>query len=283
MSRINKEKTPNVMATPPFILDPLWITKGSFIDSEYFNYVLLDASMKYRKELDEGNIDHFNEVLFHSLNLNNLAMNGRLFTNKYKTILSNPRIKEIQNDLKSLYAIKKETTEVLRNANFVFLNILLDYMTVELEIFDKIKLFYVNQKIHLYKDIFIVTNMMGEKIYKIWKLSEDGRKVLGHSFDKIIDIEVDEIRENVLPEAIAELNDPRFKYLDSKQNLCFAIIQEETDEELAAKTVKDTVLLNKGIAKNLNFETNIIGELYRLLWGEKVMPFNLAQWVQNEA
>ena len=58
--------------------------------------------------------------------------------------------------------------------------------------------------------------------------------------------------------------------------------KEEIDDELAAKVVKDVILLNKGIAKKLNFETSILSELYRLLWGEKVMPFNLDQWVFDE-
>lgn len=270
------------MSTPPFILDPLWITKGNYLDSERIDYVLLDASMKYREELDEGNLDYFYEVLFHSLNLNNLATNGTLFNNKFKEVLSNARIKEIRDNLKSIYEIKQETTEIFKNANFVFLNTLLEYMTLELDIYDKLKLFYKNQRIHKFKEIFIVTNMMGEKVYKIWKLSEDRRKVLGYKFEKIRDIEVPEIRENILPEEIAKLNDPRLRKLDSTRNLCFVIIQEETDEDLAAVVVKDTILLNKGIAKKLNFETNILSELYRLLWGEKVMPFTLDQWVHDK-
>ncbi len=270
------------MANPQFILDPLWITKGSYLDSERINYILLDASMKYREMLDDDILDYFYEVLFHSLNLNNLATNGTIMNSKFKEVLSNPRIKEIRDNLKSIYQIKEETSEIFKNANFVFLNILLEYMTVELEIYDKLKLFYKNQRIHKHKDIFIVTNMMGEKIYKIWKLSEDRRKSLGYTFDKVRDIEVPEIRENVLPEEIAKLKDPRLKNLESNRNLCFVIIQEETDEDLAAIVVKDTILLNKGIAKGLNFENNILAELYRLLWGEKVMPFTLDQWVHDK-
>ena len=65
-----------------FILDPLWITKGTYLDAEYFNYVLLDASLKYKKEIEADNIDRFYEVMFHMLNLNNLAVNGNIFTAK---------------------------------------------------------------------------------------------------------------------------------------------------------------------------------------------------------
>ena len=270
------------MSSPQFILDPLWITKGEYLDSERLNYILLDATMKYRDSLDDASLEYFYEVLFHLLNLNNLATNGILMNNKFKEVLSNSRIKEIRDSLKSAYEIKAGTTEIFKNANFVFLNIILEYMSAELDIYEKLKLFYKNQRIHKQKEIFIVTNMMGEKVYKIWKLSEDKRKTLGHSFEKIRDIEVPEIRENILPQEIAKLRDPRMKNLESHKNLCFVIIQEETDEDLAACVVKDTILLNKGIAKGLNFENNILSELYRLLWGEKVMPFTLEQWVNDK-
>ena len=69
------------------ILDPLWITKGSYLDPEYFNYILLAASQRYRLDLEEGNLDYFYELFFHSLNLNNLAVDGNLFDfNKEATL-----------------------------------------------------------------------------------------------------------------------------------------------------------------------------------------------------
>ena len=40
----------------------MWITQGSYLDSEYFTYVLLDASQKYKKEIDDDNIDRFYEL-----------------------------------------------------------------------------------------------------------------------------------------------------------------------------------------------------------------------------
>ena len=69
-----------------FILDPLWLNKGTYLDAEYFNYVLLAASLKYKAELEKMNIDRFDEILYHILNLNNLAVNGNLFTPKFKKI-----------------------------------------------------------------------------------------------------------------------------------------------------------------------------------------------------
>ena len=268
------------------ILDPLWIDKGSYFDSEYFDYILLDASMKYRKALEKQDIDYFYELLFHSLNLNNLAMNGNIFDAKCKKVLVSERILAIQRDLKKVYEIPTdiptETVKVFKNANFVFLNIILDNMMVELDILSKCKLFHMNNKIHMEKDIFIITNMMGEKVYKIWKLSEDKRCNFGFSFNKIRNIIVPEIRQNILQEQLDKVDDPVLKTLKGSKNLCFVSIQEEADENLIAKVVKDTMLLNKGIARGLPFESTIISELYRLLWYEKVMPFTLDQWLHSK-
>ena len=101
------------------ILDPLWITQGAYLDEEYFNYVLLDASIKYKKEISENNPDRFYEVLFHILNLNNLAVNGNLYTTKFKKILNIPRIEQIREDLKKLYEIQEDTVGIFKNANYV--------------------------------------------------------------------------------------------------------------------------------------------------------------------
>jgi hypothetical protein len=38
-------------------------------------------------------------------------------------------------------------------------------------------------------------------------------------------------------------------------------------------------MLNKGIAKGINFESTIIGELYGLFAAERLMPFTLNQWM----
>jgi hypothetical protein len=66
--------------------------------------------------------------------------------------------------------------------------------------------------------------------------------------------------------------------MKDKKNVVFAIT-EEVDQKLAANIVKDTILLNKGIAKGIAFETNIIAELQALLVVENLMPFTLSQWI----
>jgi len=261
-----------------FILDPLWITKGSYLDSEYFNYILLDASLKYKKEIDSDSIDRFYEVLFHILNLNNLAVNGSIFTAKFKSLWNNPRLKQIQDELKKIYTISDDTADIFKNANYVFLNLLIEYMKIHLDILDKIKIFSLNPDLHLEKELFIVTNRVGSLEYKIWRLADDLKKNFGYSFTKVRTVSVEVIKDHALKEALDKLDDSKLANLQSKKNVCFAIINEKEDERKVAKTVKDTILLNKGIAKRVSFEPNIVAELYRHIWTERMMPFTLDQW-----
>ena len=81
------------------ILDSLWLIKARFMDSEYFSYVLLAAAQKYKKDLEEGDLSYFYEVLFHSLNLNTLAVEGNLFDFKMNPVWKEDRIKKIREDL----------------------------------------------------------------------------------------------------------------------------------------------------------------------------------------
>jgi hypothetical protein len=138
------------------ILDPLWITKGSYLDPEYFNYILLDASQKYKKDLEEGDLRYFYELFFHSLNLNNLAVDGRLFDFKMHPSLKNERIQQIKKELKQIFERKSEVVEIFRNANYVFLNLMMDYMDVQLSVLDETEFFYLNEHIHEQKEIFLV-------------------------------------------------------------------------------------------------------------------------------
>jgi hypothetical protein len=266
-----------------FILDPLWITKGNFLDSEYFTYILLDASMKYKKEIEKGKIGRFNEVLFHSLNLNNLAVNGTLFTSKFKTVWNDPKIAQIREDLKKLYSLPQDTSEIFKNANFVFLNILLEYTTIHLDTLDAVKLFYINSKIHLEKDIFIVTNKFGSINYNVWKLTLDRKKDFGFTFSKVSSVKVTEFKENVLKEELEKLEDPKLETMSGKKNVFFTIIEEKCDESVVANTVKDLILLNRGLAGDHALETNLIEQLHSLIWAEKIMPFTLDQWNLKDA
>lgn len=262
-----------------FILDPLWITQGSYLDEEYFNYVLLDASLKYKKEISENSLDRFYEVLFHVLNLNNLAVNGSLHTPKFKEILDNPRIEQIRSDLKKIYEIQEDTVGIFKNANFVFLNIVLEYIQIHLDILNKIKLFYMNREIHLEKEIFIVINTSSTHTYNIWKLIEDKRRNFGYSLSRIAKLELPEVKENMLKYELEKLDNPKLTGIAGNVNLFFAIAEDGVNETQVANAIKDIAMINKGIAKDADFEPLILDELYKCVWFEKMIPFTLDQWV----
>lgn len=263
-----------------FVLDPLWITKGSYLDAEYFMYVLLDAGMKYRKEIAEGNLDRFYEVMFHSLNLNNLAVNGKMFNSKLKSVWDEPRLNQIREELAKIYQQPIEVAEIFRNANYLFLNLLIEYIELHSDVLEKVKVFYMNKKIHAEDEIFVVTNHAGTTAYRVWKLSFNRKSDFGYSFSKIRTLRVPELRENVLKDEIERLDDPKLNAMVGKTNVIFAIIEEAKDESTVAKAIKDTILLNRGIARKVNFELSITQDLYDLLNVEKIMPFTLNDWVQ---
>ena len=261
-----------------FILDPLWITQGSSLDSEYCTYVLLDASVKYKKELSKGKLNRFYEVLFHSLNLNNLAVNGNLFTPRFKTVWNNEKIEQIREDLKKLYDVSTETADIFKNANFVFLNILLEHTNIHLDILDSIRLFYMNNQIHKEKEIFIIINRAQSTDYVIWKLEEDSKKDFGVSFKKIKAVKFNNFNEKLFQEEINMLADPKLERMSGKKNVFFAILQEDDDVTQVAHTIKDLVILNKGLARDYKFEATLVEQLHALMLTEKILPFTLDQW-----
>ena len=260
------------------ILDPLWITKGNYIDPEYFNYVLLAARQKYMVDLEEGNLDCFYEIFFHSLNLNNLAVDGSLFDFKLHPIWKNERIQQIGKDLKQIYEKKGEVVEIFRNANYVFLNLLLDYMDIQLDVLDNVEFFFMNERLHEQEEIFIVINQNGSKKYSVWNIREDRKKDFGYSFKKIKTITIPEIKENALREELDKLQDDDLNRMKETKNVCFAVL-DGPPEKMAANVIKDTILLNKGIAKGIPFEPTIINELQGLFIVERLMPFTLNQWI----
>ena len=267
------------MKKSEYILDPLWITKGRYLDPEYFAYILLAANQKYKKEIDEGNISRFTEVLFHSLNLNNLAVEGFVFDFKLRPIFNEPRLKAIKEQLKEIYNIPQDTVEIFKNANYVFSNLILDYMDIQLDIMEGVKIFMTNPGLHKEKEIFIVTNYEGTLTYTVWKLKEDRRKNFNYSFSQVGEVTLKKVKENALKDAFDELNIDQLSNMTPNTNVCFAIMQKECDENQVAQVMKDIVILNKGLLKNLAFEINIIGEMHKLIFSEKIMPFTSGQWI----
>ena len=260
-----------------FILDPLWINMGSSIDPEYFDYILLDVYNKHQLALESMDISNFDELFFHILNLNNLIISGSIFTAKFKEL----------HNVKRLYGINhftlkknKKLFSVVKNANYVFLNILVDYMNIQLDILKHINTFYKNKKIHSEKTVFIILNKKNSDSYSVWKLKEDFRKNFGYSFTKEISIQIKDLEENIIVNTLKEKEKDKFKKLSSKQNVFLVSYNSNLEENLIASVIKDVFLLNKGIGKNINFEPKIISELYQTMWIEKVIPYTLDQWAQ---
>lgn len=260
-----------------FILDPLWLNQGSYLDPEYFNYVLLAASLKYKAELEKLNIDRFDEIMYHILNLNSLAVNGSFFTPKFKKACNIERIKEIKNNLKKIYNMDQQTADIFKNANYVFLNLLLDYINLQLNILDQVDIFYKNKDIHLEKNIFIVTSSLLDKC-TVWQMSEDFTKNFGYSFNKEVKIGLVDIKENAIIKAIKQVEGEKISHLINGKNILIAVTDDSKQETLLAKIIKDILLLNKGISKGAEFDPTILNDLYQTLWFDKVLPFTLEQW-----
>jgi hypothetical protein len=261
-----------------FLLEPLWITRGSSLDAEYFNYVLMAASLKYKEELNLDKIDRFGEVLFHILNLNNLAVSGTMFNQELKEVYDDSRIKQIRDELKKLYSLSEDTGEIFKNANFVFLNLLLEYMEIELDILGKLKIFYTNTKLHEEKEIFLVINKAGSKKYGIWKLCLKNIKRFGYRLTKLKSINIEEFEEGGLVAELKKLEDPRLSGISKRKNIAVAISLEREEERKIAQTLADSILLNRGITRGRDFHPTIIDELYNGIWFEKILPFTLDKW-----
>jgi hypothetical protein len=151
-------------------------------------------------------------------------------------------------------------------------------MDAQLDIIDDIEFFYLNETIHTEKEIFIIVNSDENELFSVWQLKDSRRSDFGYSFKRICEVELTEIRENALRDALHELDIPSLKNMDESKNVCFAVGYGK-EERTLANIIKDTILLNKGIAKGLAFEPTIIDELQGLLLIEKVMPFTLEQWI----
>jgi len=263
------------------ILDPLWITSGNYFDPEYFSYILLAANKQYKTELDQGDTGRLYEILFHILNLNNLAIDGTMFDSKLKRLKSNDRLTKIYKDLKTLYSIPVETLEVFKNANFVLVNMLIEYLTVQNELLKDLKFFFINPEIHKEDEIYIILNIVGKTYYQIWKLSKNSRSHFGFSFVKLKELEVSGSTEDIIRDELLKSDNSKLRSLNGKVNVSFAMIEKERDMEKVAIALKDTFLLNKGITKNNEFEFNIIDDFHKIIESERIMPFTLSNWYSN--
>lgn len=260
------------------ILDPLWITQGTYLDPEYFSYILMAATKKFKEDLETGDLSHFYEVLFHSLNLNNLAVDGNIFDFKMKPYLNTERINKIKDDLSKIYEEKTEVVEIFKNANYVFLNLLLEYMDEQIDILNEISILVKNTLIHQQSEIFIIAKGLEGNEYPIWKLKFDKRLILGHSLKKIAKVEIEELAPNILREKLDALDTPDIKNINENKNVCF-IVLNDIDEKTGVNVVKDCLLINRFVARDNDFHGLLIMELQELIATEKLVPFTLNQWI----
>ena len=262
------------------ILDPMWIAKKEYVDSEYFGYILLAARQKYLKALNEGDHQYFYEILFHYLNLNNLVLDGNMFDFRMKPSWKNDRIIEISKDLSSFYKTDNESGETVRRANEVLRELTIQYLTAQSDTFDirKLNVYYVNTHIQLLHEIFVILNVNGESKYEIWRLKMDRRFSKAYDFSKIQTIEVENIEETPIKEKIADINDPDLNKMDPDVNLVFCICKDrETSLDKIADSIKNTILLNKLMGNDNRFDPNLIENALEILLDEKILPFKLSE------
>lgn len=260
------------------ILDPLWITKceSNGIDAEYCKYVLLDANKKYRKLLDQGNTDRFYEILFHSLNLNNLAIYGKIYDSKMNYIKDNPKLKEIREYLKNMYTLPNDMIEIFRNTNYVLVSLLIDYLDVMLDTLDDCKIYYINQHIHAQREIFIIRNNINNEYHDICKLRFDARYKFSHSLKYIERIELKDNTSNALEKAIKNTGNLELKNFNPVKNVVFVSHSREIeDHKELVNAVSNTIVFYRAFDKNHQLDPNILDELREVLLRDRVIPFAL--------
>lgn len=258
------------------VLDPLWITLGQGgLDPEYHKYILLAANKKYREKLEKGDISSFYEIVFHALNLNNLAVDGSVFKFNMTPVWDNPKLTEIRKNLRKLYQLPEDLVDILKNANFLLTNLIVDYLDEILESSDKCKVFFVNQNIHNQREIFIVINQNKSTNYSIWKLRFDRRFKFGHNIEKIRNVELDIDKDNALRDAVNKLEDPQLKNMDANTNVCFAITEDNENELNIASFISNSIIFSNGILKGHSFNPRVLDDLFELVKVERVMPFTM--------
>ena len=145
------------------VLDPLWITKAtSEFDSEYYKYIILSANKRWRDNLNSGDYSNFYEIMFHSLNLNNLAVEGSMCDFKMNRVWDDPKFKEIRKHLRNLYKLPEEIVTIFKNTNFTLTRLIVDYLTQMLDSIGMIKIYFLNPMIHNERDIYMVLSNLND-------------------------------------------------------------------------------------------------------------------------
>lgn len=261
------------------ILDPLWITKKDYIDSEYYNYILLDAEKKYMANLEVGSVDRFYEIMFHFLNLNNLVLDGNLFDFKMNPYWKDPKIKKIKRELHEFYGDANESGETVKIAHGIFSGILLNYLEYQVESFERhSNLFYVNPQLHIEDNIFVVMNRVGFPTYDIWRFRIDKRCYMSQRFEKVTTLEMDNPKENELRDVVNGMNDPILNKMEAAKNVCFCSLQDdEFTLDKMSSIVRNIIAVNKVMINAPVFDPNVLANAHMTLHSEALLPFKLTR------
>lgn len=268
------------MKKKDYILDPHWVISGtSGIDSEYLKYILLSADKKWREKLKEKDFSSFFEIVFHMLNLNNLAVEGSIFDFKMRPTWDTDNLKEIREKLRNVYKNPDEITEIFKNSNNIFVKVVQDHLELILDVINKCHIYYTNENIHKEKEIFIILNKYKNKTYDVWRLRFDRRFQLSWNIKKERDIKVTKLKDNIIEEAIKDINDPILNRMIPKKNVILSIAEHEFVEERYAESIAFSIIFSRMIVNHINFHPNILFELHELLVYEKILPFTLKLWI----
>lgn len=264
-----------------YVLDPLWITKGSNgLDYEYLSYILLAADKKWREKLGEDDLSGFYEVIFHMLNLNSLAISGTMYDSNMRPVFENETLDEIRQKLRVIYDAPREIIDIFRYTSSTFIDVLLDHLDVILDAYTGCKLYYSNRALHRENEIFIIVSNFEDKSYDVWRLRFDKRLKHNWSLDYHQTFSLSEnVKDNEITSVIRSSNNPNLAKFDSHRNAILTICNEESDNKRTAESVAFTLLFNRMILKQeANFHPSILFQLKDLL-NERTVPFTLDDWV----
>jgi hypothetical protein len=263
------------------VLDPLWITRGiKEFDSEYYKYVILSANKKWRDQLESNDYSGFYEVLFHSLNLNNLAVEGSMFDFKLNPIWDDPKFKEIRKHLRNLYNLPEEVIEIFKNTNYTLTRLIVDYLDQLLDEIGNIKIYFSNSMIHNQKEVFmIMTNLKDPHNCSVWKIRFDKRLKFGFNIEKVDDISISNLNsDEAVIDALKYSSNPDVDKMDPNRNVMIISYDQDQDPFNIAQAISYSIIFSRGIVKSERFHPEVLEELRDILATENVMPFTIKSW-----